>query len=136
MAKVCSTTRVTRDGEEAEATETAPISEVMRQSGLVMTEESIELGAPAAETEQDIEEEIIDEEEENYGTLIPSKPSHLDFGKYTISEADMPMMMKLDSFGETKKKLIRFAREEITPEPKKMKWWFSRAFLELDCGFP
>jgi hypothetical protein len=27
--------------------------------------------------------------------LIPSKPSHLDFEKSTVSEADVPMMMKL-----------------------------------------
>ena len=38
MARVRSTARVTREGEETEATETAPISEVMRQSGLVVTE--------------------------------------------------------------------------------------------------
>jgi hypothetical protein len=92
---------VTRDGEEAEATETALISEVMRQSGLVVTEEAIEQGAHAAETEQDVEEEIANEgEEEDYSILIPSKPSHLDFGKSTISKADMPMMTKLGYFGE------------------------------------
>jgi hypothetical protein len=38
MARVRSTARVTRDEEEAEAAGTAPISEVMRQSGLVMPE--------------------------------------------------------------------------------------------------
>jgi hypothetical protein len=38
MTRVRSTARVTRDREEAEATETAPISEVMRQPGLVVTE--------------------------------------------------------------------------------------------------
>jgi hypothetical protein len=92
---------VTRDGEEAEATETALIFEVMRQSGLVVTEEAIEQGAPTAETEQDVEEEIANEgEEEDYSILIPSKPSHLDFGKSTISKADMPMMTKLGYFGE------------------------------------
>jgi hypothetical protein len=37
MARVCSTARVTHDREEAETTETAPISEVMKQSGLVVT---------------------------------------------------------------------------------------------------
>jgi hypothetical protein len=101
MARVRSTARVIRDGEEVEATETAPISEVMRQLGLVVTEEAIEQGAPAAETEQDVEEEIADEEEEkDYSILIPSKPSDLDFGKSTISEADMPMMTKLGYFGE------------------------------------
>jgi hypothetical protein len=114
MARVRSTARVTRDGEEVEATETAPISEVMRQSGLVVTEEAIEQGAPAAKTEQDVEEEIADEEEEDYSILIPSKPSHLDFGKSTISKADMPMMIKLGYFGETEKKLLHFAGEETT----------------------
>jgi hypothetical protein len=49
MARVRSTTRVTRDGEEAEAAETAPISKVMRQSGLVVTEGASDEGAPAAE---------------------------------------------------------------------------------------
>jgi hypothetical protein len=136
MARVRSTARVTHDGEEAEATETAPISKVMRQSGLVVIEEAIEQGAPAAETKQDIEEEIVDEEEEDYGTLIPSKPSHLDFGKSTISEADMPMMMKLGYFGETEKKLIRFAGEEITPEPKKDEVVVFKSFFRAGLRFP
>jgi hypothetical protein len=59
MAKVRSTARVTREGEETEA----PISKVMRQSGLVVTEGAIEEDAPAAEAEQDVEEENVDEEE-------------------------------------------------------------------------
>jgi hypothetical protein len=57
MARVRSTTRVTHDGEETEAAETAPISEVMRRSGLVVTEGASDEGAPATEAEQaDIEE--------------------------------------------------------------------------------
>jgi hypothetical protein len=57
MARVRSTTRITRDREETEATETAPISKVMRQSGLVVTEGASDKGVPAAEAEQaDIEE--------------------------------------------------------------------------------
>jgi hypothetical protein len=48
---------------------------------------------------------------------MPSKPSHLEFGKSTVSEADMPMMTKLGYFGEAEKKLIRFGGEEITPKP-------------------
>jgi hypothetical protein len=92
---------VTRDGEEAEATETAPISEVMKQSGMVVTEVVADEGASAAEAEYaDIEEDVADEEEEDYNTLMPSKPSHLDFGKSTVSDADMPMMVKLGYFGE------------------------------------
>jgi hypothetical protein len=72
-----------------------------------VTEGAIEEGAPVVEIEQYVEEEIVDEEEEDYSILIPSKPSHLDFEKSTVSEADMPMMMKLGYFGEAKKKLIR-----------------------------
>jgi hypothetical protein len=44
MVRVRSTARVTREGEETEATGTAPISEVMRQSGLVVTEGTIDEG--------------------------------------------------------------------------------------------
>jgi hypothetical protein len=35
MARIRSTTRLTSEGEETEATETAPISEIMRDSGVV-----------------------------------------------------------------------------------------------------
>jgi hypothetical protein len=118
MARVRSTARVTREGEETEATETAPISEVMRQSGLVVTEGTVDEGTSGAEAEQaDIEEENADEEED-YSILIPSKPSDLDFEKSTVFEADVPMMMKLGYFGEAERKLIRFAEEETTPTLK------------------
>jgi hypothetical protein len=111
MARVRSTARVTHDGEETKTTETAPICEVMRQSGLVVTEGAANEGASAAEAEYaDVEEDVVDEEEEDY-TLMPSKPSHLDFGKSIVSEADMPMMIKLGYFREAEKKLIRFAGE-------------------------
>jgi hypothetical protein len=87
MARVRSTARVTRDGEEAEAAETAPISEVMERSGLVVPED-----APAAEAEHVDAEE--DESEYDY-CVVPSKPSHLEFGRSTITEGDMPRLMKL-----------------------------------------
>jgi hypothetical protein len=65
MARVRSTTRVTREGEETKVAETVPISEVMKQSGLVVTEGATDEGAPAAEAEHTVaeEEEDIDEEE-------------------------------------------------------------------------
>jgi hypothetical protein len=57
MARVRSTARITRDEEETEDTETTPIFEVMRRSGLLVTEGASNEGAPAAEAEQvDIEE--------------------------------------------------------------------------------
>jgi hypothetical protein len=137
MARVRSTARITRDGEEVEAAETAPISEVMMQSGLVVTEGASEEGAPAAEAEQtDIEEGNADEEEIDYNTVMPSKPSHLNFGKSTVSEADMPMMLKLGYFGEAKKKLIRFGGEETTPKPENDEVVVFRSFFKAGLRFP
>jgi hypothetical protein len=137
MARVRSTARVTREGEETEATETAPIFEVMRQSGLVVTRGTVDEGTSGAEAEQaDIEEEENVDEEEDYSILIPSKPSHLDFEKSTVSEADEPMMMKLGYFGEAKKKLIRFAGEETTPTPKDDEIVVFKSFFRAGLWFP
>jgi hypothetical protein len=109
----------------------------MRQSGLVVTEGASEEGAPAAEAEQaNIEEGDADEEEIDYNTIMPSKPSHLDFGKSTVSEADMPMMIKLGYFGEAKKKLIRFGGEETTPKPKNDEVVVFRSFFKAGLRFP
>jgi hypothetical protein len=72
MARVRSTARAEREGDEAEAAEIVPISEAMRRSGLVTSENT-----PAAEAEQaDIEET---DSEDDHNIAIPSKPSHLDF---------------------------------------------------------
>jgi hypothetical protein len=136
MARVRSTARVTRDGEEAEATETVPISEVMKQSRLVVTEGTIDEDAHTAEAEEvDIEEENADEEED-YNTLVPAKPNHLDFEKSTVSEADVPMMMKLGYFGEIEKKLLRFVGEETTPEPKNDEVVAFKSVFKAGLRFP
>jgi hypothetical protein len=72
-----------------------------------VTEGDIDEGAPDAEAEQTVvEEENVDESEEDYNILIPTKPSHLDFRKSIVSEDDMPMMMKLGYFGEAESKLV------------------------------
>jgi hypothetical protein len=68
--------------------------------------------------------------------LIPTKPSHLDFEKSTVSEDDMPMMMKLGYFGEDESKLIRFAREETTPVPKKDEVVVFKSFFRAGLRFP
>jgi hypothetical protein len=115
MARVRSTTRMSREGDKTEATETAPILEVMKRSGLVVADE----GTSNFEAEQIVIEGEDVESEEDYNILIPTKPSHLDFEKSTVSEDDMPMMMKLGYFGEAESKHIRFAKEETTPELKK-----------------
>jgi hypothetical protein len=74
-----STTRVSREGDEIEATETSPISEVMRRSGLVVSEEVIAEGA--SEAEQIVAEGGSDNEsEEDNSILSPRKPSHISLG--------------------------------------------------------
>jgi hypothetical protein len=128
MARVRSTARVTRDGEEAEGAETAPISEVMKRSGLVVSED-----APAAEAEQADAEEI--ESEDDY-SAVPTKPSHLEFGKSTISEGDMPKLMNLGYFSEAKKELVRFGGEEITLKPGKDEVVVFKRFFKARLRFP
>jgi hypothetical protein len=108
----------------------------MERSGLVVTEGAIDEGTPNAEAEQAVvEEENVDEVEEDYSILIPTKPSHLDFEKSTVSKDDMPMMMKLGYFGETERKLVRFAGEETTPVPKDDEVVVLRASSGQDCDF-
>jgi hypothetical protein len=137
MARVRSTARVTHDGEETEATETAPISEVMRRSRLVVTEGAPDEGAPATEVEQaDVEEGDIGEDEVDYNTAMPSKPSHLDFGKSTVSEADMAMMTKLGYFREADKGLIRFGGEETIPKPENDEVVVFKSFFKAGLTFP
>jgi hypothetical protein len=137
MARVCSIARVTCDGEEAEAAETAPISEVMRRSGLIVTEGAADKESPAAETEQvDIEEGDGNEGEIDYDNIMPSKPSHLDFGKSTVSEADMTMMTKLGYFRETEKGLVRFGGEETIPKLEDDEVVVFKSFFKAGLTFP
>jgi hypothetical protein len=71
---VRSTARVSREGDDAETTETAPIPEMMRRSGLVVSKKVVFEGE-AAEAEQIAAEDGSDGEvEEDYSILGPSKP--------------------------------------------------------------
>jgi hypothetical protein len=129
MARVRSTARVDREGDETEATETVPISEAMKRSGLV-TPENI----PAAEAERaDVEET---DSEDDYSSAVPSKPSHLDFGKSTVSEGDLPKLLKLGYFNEEKKEPIRFGGKETTPKPGKNEIVVFKSFFKAGLRFP
>jgi hypothetical protein len=129
MARVRSTARVDREGDETEATETVPISEAMKQSGLVTSED-----VPAAEAEQaDVEET---ESKDDYSSAVPSKPSHLDFRKSTISEGDLPKMLNLGYLSEAKKELVRFGGEETTPKPGKDEVVIFKSFFKAGLRFP
>jgi hypothetical protein len=128
MARVRSTARVGSEGDETEATETVPISEAMKRSGLVTSEE-----APVAKTKKaDVEET---ESEDDY-SAAPSKPNHLDFRKSTISEDDLPKMLKLGYFSEAKKELVRFGGEETTPKQGKDEVVVFKSFFKAGLRFP
>jgi hypothetical protein len=69
-------------------------------------------------------------------TAVPSKPSHLDFGKSTISEADLPKMVKLGYFSEAKKELIRFGGKETIPKPGKNEVVVFKSLFKAGLRFP
>jgi hypothetical protein len=143
MARVRSTARVEREGDEAEGVNTVPISEAMQRSGLVTSERiptgkteqaATETEEATAEAEQaDIEEADSDDD---YHIAVPSKPSHLDFGKSTISKVDFSKMVKSGYFSENEKKLLRFGEEETTPKPEKDEIVIFKSFLKAGLRFP
>jgi len=135
MARVRSTARVEREGDETEASETVPISEAMQRSGLVTAEKmpAAEANPTAAEGEGNIEET---DSEDDYRIAMPSKPSHLDFGKSTVSKVDLAKMVKAGFFSEDQKKLLRFGGEETTPKPEKDEVVIFKSFLKAGLRFP
>jgi hypothetical protein len=139
MARVRSTARVEREGSETEASETVPISEAMQRSGLVTSEKIPNDDAEQAEQAiAEAEEEDIEETdpEDDYRIAMPSKPSHLDFGKSTVSKADLSKMVKSGFFNENQKKLLRFGGEETTPKPEKDEIVIFKSFLKAGLRFP
>jgi hypothetical protein len=137
MARVISTARVAHEGEETETTETTPISEVMKRSGLVVSEEAAAEGAFNTKAEQVVAGGESDyESEEDNSILSPAKPSHIEFGKSTVTKDDMVMMRKLGYFGKDESKLVRFAGEEIIPEPKEDEVVVFKSFFRAGLRFP
>jgi hypothetical protein len=66
---------------------------------------------------------------------MPSKPSLLDFGKSTVSEADMTMMTKLGYFREAEKELVRFGGEETIPKPENDEVVVFKSFFKAGLRF-
>jgi hypothetical protein len=129
MARVRSTVRVDREGDETKATETVPISEAMKRYGLVTSEDIPAAGAKQADVEET-------ESKDDYSSTVPSKPSHLDFGKSTIFEGDLPKMLKLGYLSEEKKELVRFGGEETTPKTGKDEIVIFKSFFKTGLRFP
>ena len=137
MARVRSTTRVAHEGDEIGTSETAPISEVMKRSGLVVQEETITEGVADAEAEQTIAEaDSKNEDEDDDSILRLSKPSHIEFRRSTVKAEDLVLMKKLGYFGENDDELVRFAGEEVLPEPKEDEAVVLTSFFRVGLRFP
>jgi hypothetical protein len=137
MARVRSTARVTHEGDEAETTDTAPISEVMRRYGLVVQEETIAEDVTNVEAKQTVvEAESENESEDDDSILCPTKPSHIEFGRSTFKAEDLVLMKKLGYFGENDDELVRFAGKEMIPEPKEDEVVVFKSFFRAGLRFP
>jgi hypothetical protein len=71
MVRVKSTARVSREGDDVEVTETAPISEVMKLSGLVVSEGAVAEGETNEAEQTVVEDRSDDENEEDNSILSP-----------------------------------------------------------------
>jgi hypothetical protein len=128
---------VSHEGDEAEVTKTAPISEVMRQSGLIVLEKPIAEGTLTIEAKQvTVGKGSGNEDEEDYTIPSPEKPSHLEFGRSTMTADDMVIMKKMGYFGEAESKLVRFAGEEVILEPKDDEVVVFKSFFRAGLRFP
>jgi hypothetical protein len=135
MARVRSTARVSREGDDAETTETTSISETMRRLGLVTSEKAISESEAVKAEKIAAEDGSDDEAEEDYNILSPSKPSHIEFGKSTVTADGMVIMKKLGYFGEVESKLVRFAWDEVIPEPKEDEVVVFKSFFRAGLQF-
>jgi hypothetical protein len=118
-------------------TQTASISEMMRRSGLVVQEGVIVEGTSTIEAEQVVTDvESDNESEDDDSILCPTKPSHVEFGKSTVKAEDLIVMKKLGYFGENDDELVRFAGEEIIPEPKEDEVVVFKSFFRVGLRFP
>ena len=128
MARVRSTARVEREGDETEASETVPISEAMQRSGLVTSEKiPIDDAEQAiAEAEGEGAEEI--DPEDDYHLATPSKPSHLDFGKSTVSKADLSKMVKAGFLLKIRRSCCALVEKRLPRSQRRMRLLFLKVF--------
>jgi hypothetical protein len=105
--------------------------------GLVVQEGAIDEGTSNAEVEQAMTEvESDNESEDDDSILCPTKPSHVEFGRSTVKAEDLILMKKLGYFGENDDELVRFAGEDIIPEPKEDEVVVFKSFFRVGLWFP
>jgi hypothetical protein len=131
MARIRSTARLAIEGEDTEATEMIPISEVMKRSGLVVQE-----GEEVIPDKDDAIAEVASDDDEDDDILSPSKPSHIEFGKSNVKTQYLVLMKKLGYFGKNDDELIRFAGDEVVPEPRNDEVVVFKSFFRAGLQFP
>jgi hypothetical protein len=77
--------------------------------GLVVSEGAVAEGETAKAEQTEAEQTVVgdksdDDNEEDNSILSPSKQSHIEFGKSTVSAEDLVMMKKLGYLGESESK--------------------------------
>jgi hypothetical protein len=80
--------------------------------------------------------EADSDNEDDDGILCPGKPNHIEFGKSTVKAEDLVLMKKLGYFGENDDELVRFAGEEVIPEPRDDKVVVFKSFFRAVLQFP
>ena len=80
--------------------------------------------------------EADNDNEDDDGILSPSKPSHIEFAKSTIKAEDLVLMKKIGYFGENDDELVRFAGEEVIPDPRDDEVVVFKSFFRVGHQFP
>lgn len=132
MARVCTTARLTNEGETADVVDTALILEVMRESRIIEPKVIEDVGI-ADKSDSETE---ADSDEEDSKVICPSKPNHVEFGKLTVKVGDLDVLKWLGYIGQKDEDVIRIASDEIIPKLKDDEVVVFRSFFCAGLRFP
>ena len=105
---------------------------VQEDKELIPIEDVVDAKAEPTIAEADSE----NDDEDDDGILSPSKSSHIEFEKSIVKVEDLILMKKLGYFGENDDGLVRFAGEEVIPEPKDDEVIVFKSFFRVGLWFP
>jgi hypothetical protein len=116
MARFKATARLTNEGREIDTTDTAPISEIMKDFGMISQRK--EKDDPKKNV-SDAEGNTNGDDAEDDGSILSlSKPNHIEFGRSIMKPDDLVLMNQLGYVGKNDDDLVRFAGDEIILESK------------------
>jgi hypothetical protein len=137
MPKVRSTARLTAGDDAADVTTTTPFSEVMRQSGIIEPKEAEEVDiVEKSDSEAKAENDVDSYNDKDPSILNTNKSSHIEFGESTIKVEDFDVLKRLGYIGQKDDNMVRFAGDEIVPEPKNDEVVVFRSFFLAGLCFP